>query len=153
MLRNIVPKIIKAVIKSVFWFISMFVVPSLILSSLSSALPAGMPNVFSPYEQMFGTFAVVMMFFVVASELTSGTIFQHMFNIGKALVLMVLIVLYLEGGMFNMDFQNVRISADLTFYLVMLLTIDLVGLAKSVLQAINFLSEKAESQLPPLSPK
>jgi len=33
------------------------------------------------------------------------------------------------------------------------LTIDLLGLAKSMLQAINFLSEKTESQLPTLSPK
>lgn len=153
MLRGIVPKIIKAVIKSVFWFISAFVVPSMILSSLSSALPAGMPNVFSPYELIFGTFTVVMMFFVIASELTSGTIFQHFFNVGRALVLMVMIVLYLEGGVFKIDVQNIRISADLAFYLIMLLTIDVVGLAKSVLQAINFLSEKAESQLPPLSPK
>jgi hypothetical protein len=148
-----IPKIFKAVIKSVFWFVSVFVVPTMILSSLSSALPAGMPNIFSPYEQIFVTFTVVMMFFVIASELTSETIFQHMFNIGKALVLMVMIVLYLEGGMINMDFQNIHIGADLMFFLVMLLTIDLVGLAKSVLQAINFLSEKAESQLPPLSPK
>jgi hypothetical protein len=147
-----VPKIVKAVIKSVFWLILMYVLPSLMLSSLSSALPAGVPNVFSPYGQIFGTFTIVIIFFVVASEITSGTIFQHVFNIGQALVLMVLIVLSLEGGIIKLDFQNVHIAADLTFYLVMLLTIDLVGLAKSVLQAINFLSEKAESQLPSLKP-
>ena len=91
----------------------------------------------------------MVIFFVIASEVTSGTIFQHVFNIGKALVLMVLIVLSFEGGIIEMDFQNVHITADLIFYLTMLLTIDLVGLAKSVLQAINFLSEKEEnSKLP-----
>jgi hypothetical protein len=121
-------------------------------SFLGSALPEGMPNVFSTYEQVFGMFTIVIIFFAIASEITSGTIFQHMFNIGKALVLMVLIVLTLESGIIKLNFQNVRMTADLTFYLVMLLTIDLVGLAKSVLQAINFLSEKAESQLPPLWP-
>jgi len=122
------------------------------LSFLGSTLPEGVPNLFSPYEQVFGTFTIVVIFFVIASEVTSGTIFQHVFNIGKALVLMVLIVLSFEGGIIEMDFQNVHITADLIFYLTMLLTIDLVGLAKSVLQAINFLSEKAESQLPPLKP-
>lgn len=122
------------------------------LSFLGSTLPEGVPNLFSPYEQVFGTFTIVVIFFVIASEVTSGTIFQHVFNIGKALVLMVLIVLSFEGGIIEMDFQNVHITADLIFYLTMLLTIDLVGLAKSVLQAINFLSEKAESQLPPLNP-
>ena len=147
-----VPKVVKAVIKSVFWLILMYVLPFLMFSSLSSALPAGVSNVLSPYEQIFGTFTIVIIFFVFASEITSGTIFQHMFNIGQALVLMVLIVISLEGGIIKMDFQNVHITANLTFYLLMLLTIDLVGLAKSVLQAINFLSEKAESQLPPLNP-
>ena len=122
----------------------MYVLPSLMFSSLSSALPAGVSNVLSPYEQIFGTFTIVIIFFVVASEITSGTIFQHMFNIGQALVLMVLIVISLEGGIIKIGFQNIQITADLTFYLVMLLTIDLVGLAKSVLQAINFLSEKTE---------
>ena len=114
------------------------------LSFLGSTLPEGVPNLFSPYEQVFGTFTIVVIFFVIASEVTSGTIFQHVFNIGKALVLMVLIVLSFEGGIIEMDFQNVHITADLIFYLTMLLTIDLVGLAKSVLQAINFLSEKTE---------
>ena len=147
-----VPKVVKAVIKSVFWLILMYVLPFLMFSSLSSALPAGVSNVLSPYEQIFGTFTIVIIFFVVASEITSGTIFQHMFNIGQALVLMVLIVISLEGGIIKIGFQNIQITADLTFYLVMLLTIDLVGLAKSVLQAINFLSEKAESQLPSLKP-
>ena len=147
-----VPKVVKAVIKSVFWLILMYVLPFLMFSSLSSALPAGVSNVLSPYEQIFGTFTIVIIFFVVASEITSGTIFQHMFNIGQALVLMVLIVISLEGGIIKISFQNIQITADLTFYLVMLLTIDLVGLAKSVLQTINFLSEKAESQLPPLNP-
>jgi hypothetical protein len=139
-----VPKVVKAVIKSVFWLILMYVLPFLMFSSLSSALPAGVSNVLSPYEQIFGTFTIVIIFFVVASEITSGTIFQHMFNIGQALVLMVLIVISLEGGIIKIGFQNIQITADLTFYLVMLLTIDLVGLAKSVLQAINFLSEKDE---------
>ena len=122
------------------------------LSFLGSTLPESVPNLFSPYEQVFGTFTIVVIFFVIASEVTSGTIFQHVFNIGKALVLMVLIVLSFEGGIIEIDFQNVHITADLIFYLTMLLTIDLVGLAKSVLQTINFLFEKAESQLPPLRP-
>jgi hypothetical protein len=121
-------------------------------SFLGSALPEGVPNVFSMYEQVFGIFTIVIIFFAIASEITSGTIFQQMFNIGKALVLMVLIVLTLESGIIKVNFQNICITADLTFYLAMLLTIDLVGLAKSVLQVINFLSEKAERQLPPLWP-
>ena len=143
------PRIAKAVIKGILWFIFLYVVPMSIISSLSQLAP----ELFSRYEQLLPVFVAIVLFFVVASELTSGTIFQHAFNIGKALILMIFIVVALEGGIFALDFQGFHLVADLRIYLAMLLTIDLLGLAKSVLQAINFLSEKAESQLPTPSPK
>lgn len=143
------PRIVKAVIKGILWFIFLYVVPMFIISSLSEFAP----EIFSRYGQLLPMFVAITLFFVVASELTSGTIFQHAFNIGKALILMAFIVVALEGGIVALDFQGFHLVADLRIYLAMLLTIDLLGLAKNVLQAINFLSEKAESQLPTLSPK
>jgi len=143
------PRIAKAVIKSLLWFIFLYVVPMSIIARLSEFAP----EIFSSYGQLLPVFVAIILFFVVASELTSGTIFQHAFNIGKALILMIFIVYALQGGIISIDIQNIRLVADLRVYLVMLLTIDLLGLAKSMLQAINFLSEKTESQLPTLSPK
>jgi len=143
------PRIVKAVIKGLLWFILLYVVPMFIISSLSEFAP----ELFSRYEQLLLIFVTFTLFFVVAGELTSGTIFQHAFNIGKALILMIFIVVALEGGIVTLDFQVLHLVADLRVYLAMLLIIDLLGLAKSVLQAINFLSEKTESQLPTPSPK
>jgi len=143
------PRIVKAVIKGTLWFVFLYVVPMLIISSLSEMAP----EIFSSYRQLLHVFVVIILFFVVASELTSGTIFQHAFNIGKALILMIFIVYALQGGIISIDIQSIRILADLRIYLFMLLAIDFLGLAKSILQAINFLSEKAESQLPTPSPK
>jgi len=138
-----------AVVKGLLWFVFLYVVPMFIVSSLSEFAP----EIFSSYGNLLLVFVAIILFFVVASELTSGTIFQHAFNIGKALILMIFIVVALEGGIVALDFQGFHLVADLRIYLAMLLTIDLVGLAKSVLQAINFLSEKAESQLPTPSPR
>lgn len=138
------PRVIKAVIKGILWFIFLYVVPMFMISSLSQLAP----EIFSTYEQLLPVFVAIVLFFVVASELTSGTIFQHAFNIGKALVLMLFIVYALQGGVISIDMMNFHLVADLKVYLAMLLTIDLLGLAKGVLQAINFLSEKTESQLP-----
>jgi len=118
-----------------------------------SSLAGFAPEIFSSYGQLLSVFVAIILFFVVASELTSGTILQHAFNIGKALILMIFIVYALQGGVMSIDFENIRILADLRIYLVMLLAIDFLGLAKSVLQAINFLSEKAESQLSTPTPK
>jgi hypothetical protein len=48
----------------------------------------------------------------------------------------------------NVESVPINVFADLRIYLIMLITIDLIGLAKSILQAVNFLSERAEQQLP-----
>jgi len=142
------PRIIKAVIKGSLWFVFLYVVPMFIISSLSELAP----EIFSRYGQLLPVFVAVIVFFVVASELTSGTIFQHAFNIGKALILMIFIVYALEGGIVSISIENIHILADLRIYLAMLLTIDFLGLAKSVLQAINFLSDRTEKDHPAPKP-
>jgi hypothetical protein len=138
----------KAAVKAVLYFVLLYLVPSLLISQLSEFAP----ELFADYSQLLRLFVAVVIFFVVASELTSGTIFQHAFNIGKAIILIVFFVLALGGGIIslNLNFESVPINiwADIRVYLMMLITIDLLGLAKSVLQAVNFLSEKAEQQIP-----
>jgi len=147
--RKMLPRIAKAIIKGILYFVFLYVVPMFLISSLSQFAP----EIASNYGKLLSVFVAIVLFFVVASELTSGTIFQHAFNIGKAIILMIFVVLALEGGIVALDFQGVHLMADLRIFLAMFLTIDFLGLAKSVLQAVNFLSEKTESQLPTPSPK
>jgi len=146
------PRIVKATIKALLYFILLYVLPMFFISQLSEFAP----ELFARYVQIFNLFVAVVLFSVVASELTSGTIFQHAFNIGKAIILMLFFVLALNGGIMGLDFEmegfSVHILADLRVYLAMLLAIDLLGLAKSVLQAVNFLSERTEKQLPTPKP-
>jgi len=147
-LKKMLPRIAKAVIKSLFYFILLYVLPMLLISQVS----AFAPELFADYRQVLSVFVAVVIFFVVASELTAGTILQHAFNIGKAIILIVFFILALNGGIvtLNLDFEGtpINIWADLRIFLIILITIDLLGLAKSILQAVNFLSERAEQQLP-----
>lgn len=115
------------------------------------------PEIFSDYGQLVTVFAAVAVFFVVASELLAGTIYQHALNIGKAILFMIFIVFALNGGAVKfevdlMEAQRISVGADLRVFLLALVTIDLLGLAKSVIQAITFLSEKTEKQLPQPQP-
>jgi len=99
------------------------------------------------YTQLLRTFAIIIVFFVVVGELLAGTIFQYALKMGKALVFMGFFIYSLNGGFLEFDFEMVHIEADLRVYLAMLLTIDFLGLAKSLLQAIDFLAKKTERQL------
>ncbi len=124
----------------VLWFFLLYVLPSFLLSELTEEVLPG-------YTQLFSMFAIVIIFFVVVGELLAGTVFQYVFNIGKALVLMALFIYALNGGFLKFDLETVHIEANLSVYLAMLLTIDFLGLAKSLLQAIDFLAKKTERQL------
>jgi len=146
------PRIVKAAIKGVLYFVFLYVFPIFLISQVSGFAP----ELFAGYGQLLNLFVAVVIFFVVASELTSGTIFQHAFNVGKAIILMIFFVLALNGGIvslnLNVEGMPINVWADLRVYLMMLITIDLLGLAKSILQAVNFLSEKTEQQLPTPQP-
>lgn len=146
------PKIVRAAIKGLLYFAFLYLLPMFLISQAS----AFAPELFAGYGQLLDLFVAVVIFFVVASELTSGTIFQYAFNVGKAIILIVFFILALNGGVvslsLNFEGTNIGIWADLRIYLAMLIIIDLLGLAKSILQAVNFLSEKAEQQLPKPQP-
>lgn len=139
-LKGMLPKVLKALVKGLFWFFLLYFLPNLLLSDLAQGVMSG-------YTEFLFTFALVIVFFVMVSELLAGTIFQYAFDIGKALVFMLFFIYALNGGFFEFDFETVHIEADLRVYLAMLLIIDFIGLAKSLLQAIDFLAKKTERQL------
>lgn len=148
-MRKMLPRVAKAIVKGLLYFFLFYALPMFLVSQVSGFAP----QLSAEYKQTVVLFAAVVIFFAVATELTSGTIYQHALNIGKALILIVFFVVALNGGIMKLDLdimegQRISIVADLRIYLMMLITIDLLGLAKSVMQMVNFLSEKTERQIP-----
>jgi hypothetical protein len=81
---------------------------------------------------------------MIVGELASGTIYQYFFNVAKALFVIGYLIYSLGGGIFGMTFQNVNLMIDLRLFLAVATLLGLLGLAKSILQAVNYMSEKAE---------
>jgi hypothetical protein len=153
MTRKMLPRVAKAIIKGFLYLLVFYIVPMFFLSQVAGFAP----QLSQDFQQRVAIFAAIAIFFAVAAELTSGTIYQHGLNIGRALILIIYFVIALDGGILKMDIditdgQKVSIIADLRTYLMILISIDLLGLAKSVLQMVNFLSERTENQLPPPLP-
>jgi hypothetical protein len=93
---------------------------------------------------MIETFFMVYLVLMIVGDLTSGTIYQHFFNAAKALFVIGYMLLSLSGGVFGISFENISLMVDLRMFLVIAVLLSLLGLAKTVLQAINYMSEKAE---------
>ena len=134
-LRGIVFRALKAAIKGILFYIIYFVLSQL-LAPVSTLVPG--------LQQVIETFFIVYIVLMIVGDLTSGTIYQHFFNATKALFVIGYLLFSLRGGVFGTSFENVSLMVDLRLFLVIAVLLSLLGLAKTVLQAINYMSEKAE---------
>ena len=134
-IRNITFMVLKATMKAVivyalYFFLMQFLAP------VSEFVPG--------FQQLVETFVIVYIVLMVLGTLTSGTIFQYFFNTAQSLYVMLYLLLSLNGGTLSVDFENVSLMVDLRLFLMIVILLSLLGLAKSVLQAVNFLNERAE---------
>jgi hypothetical protein len=134
-LRKFSFKALKATIKgaliyAIYFIVWMFIAP------ISQIIPG--------LQQMIETFVIVYIIFIIVEELTSGMIYHYFFNVGKALFVIGYLIGTLNGGIFGITFQNINLIVDLRIVLTIAMLLGLLGLAKSVLQTINYMNEKAE---------
>jgi hypothetical protein len=134
-LRNFTFKALKATVKGILFY-GIYFVLWMFLASISEIVPG--------FQQMVETFVMVYILLIIIGELTSGTIFQYFFNVAKALFVIGYLIFSLKGGIFGLTLQNVSLMVDLRLFLAIAMLLSLLGLAKSVFQAINYMNEKAE---------
>ncbi|MCW3994123.1 MAG: hypothetical protein NWE85_06140 [Candidatus Bathyarchaeota archaeon] len=134
-LQEFIRKALKATIKGVLFYGIYFVL---------SMFLAPVPEIVPGFQQMIEVFVMVYIFLMIIGELTAGTIFHHFFNGTKALFVILYLVFSLNGGIVGTTVQNVNLIIDLRLFLAVAMLLGLLGFAKSVLQAINFLNEKTE---------
>ena len=138
-LREITFKVFKATIKgvlfyAVYYFLTQFLAP------ISEIVPG--------FQLMIEAFVMVYITLMILGELTSGTIFHYFFDTAKSLFVVLYLLLTLNEGLLSVNFKNLNLIVDLRLFMTIAMLFSLLGLAKSMLQAINFLSGKAESAAP-----
>jgi hypothetical protein len=133
--KGLVWKMLKATIKGIIYYVLYLLVWSFI-----APLAAMVPELQTMVEAFMTVFIVLM----ILGELTSGTIYQHFFNAARALFVMGYMIVSLQGGILGFNFENVSLMIDIRFFIIFALLLSLVGLAKTVLQAINYMYEKSE---------
>jgi len=140
-LRKILPKVFKATFLAVIAYLPMYFL---------SALISPLQPLFPWYEPLTNIFAAVFIFFLVVGVFFSGTVFQYVFGVARMLVLMIFFIYVLNGGIINLtvpvEGESINIMLNVTVVLAMLVLICLLGIAKNVIQAIDFMSGKAETK-------
>jgi len=134
-LRKMVSRALKATIKGVILYAVYFVLMQFIAPVLE----------FIPdFQQMVEIFVTVYISLVIVTELVSGTIFQHFLNTAKAFFVIVYVMFLLRTGIFGLTVENMSLTVDVRLFLVLAMLVGLLGVAKSVMQAIDYVNEKVE---------
>ena len=134
-LRQITFKALKATVKGILFYAA-YLLLWMFLAPLSQLIAS--------FQQIIETFVIVYIILMIVGDLTSGTIFKHFFDASKALFIICYLILSLKGGIFSLSYENLSLIVDLRPLIAIVTLLSLLGFAKSILQAINFLNEKAE---------
>jgi hypothetical protein len=145
LLKNVAPRVLKSALWGFATFLMYYIAYQLFV------LPILMfPELFSfQVQPIFFTFVALAVFFAVAIQFFSGTIIQHMLGVARSLILMTFLIYALKGGILtlteNVGTQTLTIMIDFRLFLMMIILVSLLGLAKSIIQTINFLASEKTS--------
>lgn len=99
------------------------------------------------YSQVIDVFFITILIFTFVSELSSGTIYQYMFGFSRELFIIFYFINVLNGGAIRMNIENIEFSVNLQFFILVLILMGVLGMARNTLGAINFLNEKSEEEI------
>jgi hypothetical protein len=137
-LKKAVPRILKAVIWGSLTFLIVYYLPMMFYPQ--ELLPI---DYVTPLIQ----FATIAVFFAVAGQLFSGTIIGCGFGVARAIVVIAYFFMLSDGGVFSMTLPisevTINLAFDLSLFLLMIIAVNLLGIAKNLLEAISLLAENS----------
>lgn len=134
-IRKNIFRLLKTTIKVII-VIMVYVLLSQLLAPASVLIPG--------LQDMVATFLMIYVALMVVGDLFSGTILQHFFSGAKSLFVIAYLIFSLNNGLLDYTFGNVNLIIDVRVFLEVAMLLELLGFAKSMMQAVNFVSEKVE---------
>ena len=98
------------------------------------------------YSHIIDIFFITVLIFTFVSEFSSGTIYHFIFSFSRELFVIFYFITVLNGGVVRINLENVEFAVNLQFFILVLILISILGIAKTMLGAIDFLNEKSENE-------
>jgi hypothetical protein len=136
LVKDISFRIVKATVKAILVYLLYFLLAPM-LAPLFGLIPGFMESI-----EVFVAVYIVLM---ILSDLTAKTVFQYFFNTARALFFMAYLLLSMGNGVFSTTYENFSLTVNLTLFYTVAVLLSLLGFARTILQAINFMHEKAEA--------
>ena len=136
MVKDVSFRVLKATLKAILVYLLYFLLAPM-LAPLFGLIPGFMESI--------EAFVAVYLVLMILSDLTEKTVFQYFFSTARALFFMAYLLLSMGNGVFSTSYENFNLTVNLTLFYTIAVTLSLLGLARTILQAINFMHEKAET--------
>lgn len=136
--KTVVPRVLKATVWGSLTFLIVYYIPKMLYPT--DLLPVD-------YATALFDFVIISIFFAVVGQLFSGTIIGCGFGIAKAIVIIAYFFVVSEGGVFSITLPisevTVNLAVDISIFLLMVVSVNLLAIAKNLLEAITLLTEKS----------
>ena len=136
LIKDVSFRVAKATVKAILVYLIYFLLAPM-LAPLFGLIPGFMESI----EAFIAVYIVLM----ILSDLTAKTVFQYFFNTARALFFMGYLLLSMGDGVLSTSYENFSLTVNLTLFYTIAVTLSLLGFTRTILQAINFMHEKAEA--------
>lgn len=137
-LKEVFPRVLKATVWGAVTFLVVYWLPMMLYPT--DILPLD-------YATPLFQFATIAVFFAVVGQLFSGTIIGCGFGVAKAIVIIAYFFAVSDGGVFSVTLPiselTVNLTVDISILLLMIVSVNLLNIAKNLLAAIVLLTEKS----------
>ena len=136
LVKDVSFRVVKATVKAILVYLLYF-----LLAPMLAPLLGLIPGIIESIEAFVAVYIVLM----ILSDLTERTVFQYFFSTARTLFFMAYLLLSMGDGVISTSYENFSLTVNLTLFYTIALTLSLLGFASSILQAINFISERVEA--------
>jgi hypothetical protein len=139
-MKEAFPRVLKATVWGSVTFLVVYWLPMILYPT--DILPID-------YATPLLQFATIAVFFAVAGQLFSGNIIGCGFGVAKAIVVIAYFFAVSDGGVFSVTLPiselTVNLAVDISVLLLMIVSVNLLNIAKNLLAAIALLTEKSDN--------
>ena len=136
LVKDVSFRVAKATVKAILVYLIYFLLVPM-LAPLFELIPG--------FMESLEVFVIVYIVLMILGDLTAKTVFQYFFSTARALFFMAYLLLSMGDGVFNTSYENFSLTVNLTLFYTVAVLLSLLGFARTILQAINFMHEKAEA--------
>lgn len=136
LVKDVSFRVVKATVKAILVYLLYF---------LLAPMLAPLFEMVSGFVESIEVFIVVYIVLMILGDLTAKTVFEHFFSTARALFFMGYLLFSMGDGVFSTSYEGFSLTVNLTLFYTIAATLSLLGLARTILQAINFMHRKAEA--------